>query len=196
MINFDKLIGTSESVDFTDLMAVFESLDRQTSHTELRPSQLDAINELSKYQNEEDIILKVSTGGGKTVIALLYLYSQMKSMNEPVVYLCPTTQLVDQVIEEAGKLGIKTTNYRRGEKSPGADFLHADSIIVCTYDKLFNGKSTFNRPDVMLRPCAIVLDDAHSGLEIIRRSFCLTLDGECHFHLILPTNSGIILPII
>lgn len=178
MINFDQLIGTVDSVDYTNLMSVFESLDRQTSHTELRPSQIEAINELSKLKNEKDLILKVSTGAGKTTIALLYLYSQMKDKNEPAVYLCPTTQLVDQVIEEAEKLGIKTSNYKRGKKSPGADAQHADSIIVCTYDKLFNGKSTFNRPDVMLRPCAIVLDDAHSGLELVRRSFCLTLDDE------------------
>lgn len=176
MINFDQLIGKADRVDYTDLMAVFESLDRQTSHTELRPSQIEAIQELSKLKSEKDLILKVSTGAGKTTIALLYLYSQMKYNNEPTVYLCPTTQLVDQVVEEAEKLGIKTANYKRGEKSPGADALQAEAIIVCTYDKLFNGKSTFNRPDVMLRPCAIVLDDAHSGLELIRRSFCLTLD--------------------
>lgn len=178
MINFDKLIGASEKVNFSNLMTVFESLDRQTSHTELRPSQIDAINEFSKFQEEKDLILKISTGGGKTTIALLYLYSKMKVKNEPVVYLCPTTQLVDQVIEEAEKLGIKTCNYQRGEKSPDADAMQANSVIVCTYDKLFNGKSTFNRSDVMLRPCAIVLDDAHSGLEIIRKSFCLILNGD------------------
>ncbi len=178
MINFDQLIGTTDSVDYSDLLKVYESLDRQTSHTELRPSQLEAIKALTKAKDEQDLILKVSTGAGKTTIALLYLYSQMKAKNEPVVYLCPTTQLVDQVIDEAEKLGIKTTNYRKGEKSPGADALSASSVIVCTYDKLFNGKSTFNRTDVMLRPCAIVLDDAHSGLELIRKSFCLSLDDQ------------------
>lgn len=178
MINFDQLTGTSLSIDYSDLMAVFESLDRQTSHTELRPSQIESINELSSQKSEEDLILKVSTGAGKTAIGLLYLYSHMKAKKEPVVYLCPTTQLVDQVIEEAEKIGIKAVNYKRGEKSPGADAQHGESVIVCTYDKLFNAKSTFNRPDVMLRPCAIVLDDAHSGLEIIKRSFCLSLSSN------------------
>lgn len=178
MINFDRLTESADNIDYTNLMGVFESLDRQTSHTELRLAQIEAIDALSKQKNENDLILKVNTGAGKTTIALLYLYSYMKEKRKPVVYLCPTTQLVDQVIEESEKLGIKTVNYKSGERSPDAEAQHAEAIIVCTYDKLFNAMSTFNRSDVMLRPCALVLDDAHSGLELIRRSFCLSLNND------------------
>ena len=36
-----------------------------------------------------------------------------------------------------------------------------------------NGRTTFGRDDVHLRPCAIVLDDAHVGLDRVRGNFTL-----------------------
>jgi hypothetical protein len=43
---------------------------------------------------------------------------------------------------------------------------------------MFNAKSTFMRNDVGITPQAIVLDDAHAGLEIIRQQFTLNVSGE------------------
>lgn len=48
------------------------------------------------------------------------------------------------------------------------------AVIVCTYDKLFNARTTFDRHDVGITPCAIVLDDAHAGVEEVRQAFTLT----------------------
>ncbi|MDN3639319.1 DEAD/DEAH box helicase family protein [Simiduia curdlanivorans] len=177
MVNFDALLGDGEDADYSNLVQVFESLDRKTSHTELRNAQRESLEALSGAQLGDNV-LKVSTGAGKTTVGLLFLYRYMRKNNEPVVYLCPTNQLVEQVLAEAEALGVEAVHYKRGEAQPGYKGSSAQAVIVCTYDKLFNAKSTFNRPDVMLRPGAIVLDDAHSGLEIIRRSFCLRLDGD------------------
>lgn len=178
MVDFKKLVKKEKIVDWNNLIKVFESLDRQTSHIDLRPVQLQALELLSKKRNEKDIILKISTGSGKTSIALLFLLSHMEEKGQPVVYLCPTIQLVKQVLEEATKLGIKAVEYPRGEKYPDVEGTAGKAVIVCTYDKLFNAKSTFNRPDVNLRPCAIVCDDAHAGVEEIRDAFTLSISNK------------------
>jgi Rad3-related DNA helicase len=175
MINFKNLVSKKREVDYTDLLKLFESLDRQTSHIDLRPTQIEAISKLSFIRNQKDIVLKISTGMGKTAIALLFLLSHMEEKKRPVVYLCPTIQLVHQVKEEAIRLGINTVIYPAGEPHPAIDGVRAEAIIICTYAKLFNAKTTFDRPDVMLRPCALVLDDAHAGVEEIRDSFTLRI---------------------
>ena len=94
----------------------------------------------------------------------------------PAVYLCPTIQLVKQVLDEAAKLGIEAFEYPTGEPHPNPQCLTGEAITVCTYDKLFNAKSTFDRQDVNITPCALVLDDAHAGVEEVRDAFTL----KCH----------------
>lgn len=178
MVDFKKLVKKEKTVDWNNLIKVFESLDRQTSHIDLRPVQLQALELLSKKRTDRDIILKISTGAGKTSTALLFLLSHMGERCQPVVYICPTIQLVKQVLEEATKLGIKAVEYPKGERYPAAEGIAGTAVIVCTYDKLFNAKSTFNRQDVNLRPCAIVCDDAHAGVEEIRDAFTLKITHE------------------
>ncbi|MBW2185573.1 MAG: DEAD/DEAH box helicase family protein [Deltaproteobacteria bacterium] len=178
MIDFGKLVESSDDVNYNDLNMLFESLDRKTSHTEARPAQKESFDLLTKSREKGDVVLKISTGAGKTAVGLSYLYSYMKEKQEPVVYLCPTNQLVEQVCNEAPKMGIKAVRYPAGQKHPGVDAMQAKAVIVCTYDKLFNAKTTFNRRDVLLTPCAMVLDDAHAGIEIIRKSFTLSLNNE------------------
>lgn len=129
-------------------------------------------------------MLKVSTGAGKTTVGLLYLYGFMRVSKEPVVFLCPTVQLVDQVLDEALRLGIQARAYPAGETYPAQECVRGDAIIVCTYEKLFNAKSTFARSDVNLVPHAIVLDDAHAGVENIRKQFTLTVTGEAYEQLL------------
>lgn len=175
MVDFKNLLKQKRVVDPTNLVGLFNSLDRYASHVELRPTQDQALKQLTERRNERDLILKISTGSGKTAVGLLYLYSHMLETEEPVVYLCPTVQLVDQVLEEATKLGIPAFAYPGNETFPSSEAIAGNAIIVCTYAKLFNAKSTFDRSDVLLRPKAIVLDDAHAGVEEIRNKFTLTI---------------------
>lgn len=178
MVDFKKLVRKERAIDVTNIERLFESLDRQTSHTDLRPTQVQALEALSRRRGERNLVLKMSTGSGKTASALLYLLSHMEEKERPVVYLCPTTQLVEQVKDEASKMGIKAVIYPAGEPYPDADGISAKAIIICTYDKLFNAKTTFDRPDVYLRPCALVLDDAHAGIEEVRDAFTLRISKD------------------
>ena len=102
----------------------------------------------------------------------------MLEAQEPAVYLCPTTQLVDQVILEAGNLGIPAVRYPSKQPLPGPEATGGKAIIVCTYSKLFNAKTTFDRDDVRITPCAIVLDDAHAGIDEVRSAFTLSISDR------------------
>ena len=178
MVDFGSLVGTGKEIATYDLEKFYASLDVKSTHTEPRSAQREAMKELTLRSAQKDIVLKISTGAGKTTIALLYLYGHMKLQRAPVVYLCPTVQLVEQVLEEAGRLGIIARTYPAGETYPDPAGMRGDAILVCTYEKLFNAKSTFIRSDVSLMPCAIVLDDAHAGAENVRKQFTLQVRGD------------------
>jgi hypothetical protein len=181
MVDFKKHVSKKQIIDFTNLVSLFDSLDRQTSHIELRTVQRGALRILSKQRKQRDLILKISTGVGKTAVGLLYLWSFMEETHRPVVYLCPTKQLCEQVNLEAEKLGLKSAIYPTRQPHPSVEAIRGQAIIICTYKKLFNAKTTFDRSDVMLRPYAIVLDDAHAGVEEIRDCFTLCM-SETNVH--------------
>lgn len=177
MIDFKKY-GTGAGkgpLDPTDLLKLFESLDRKTTHTELRKSQIESLQALTATRPQRDHVLKVSTGAGKTSVGLLYLRSHAVEKKQAAVYLCPNTQLVGQVLAEAASLGLQAVEYAGGERHPDAAGASGEAIIVCTYKKLFTANTTFNRTDVQLAPCAFVLDDAHAGIEEVRDAFTIRL---------------------
>lgn len=177
MIDFKKYGGKKRVVDVADPLRLFESLDVKTSHTTLRPAQVEAIQTLAARRSERDHVLKMNTGAGKTTVALLYLRSHAAEKHKPVIYFCPTLQLVEQVLEEADQLGIAAVHYPAGEPHPDPKGMSGEAVIVCAYEKLFNARTTFDRVDVSLSPCAIVLDDAHAGVERIRDAFTIRLEG-------------------
>lgn len=190
MVDFGKMVSKKQGLDARNLMELFNSLDRQASHTTLRPIQEAIIRMLQAHPNDHDLVLKMSTGAGKTAVALLYLKSHMVETKRPGVYLCPTVQLVNQVIEEGLRLGIKASHYAAGEQYPGTAAMSGQEVIVCTYNKLFNARTTFDRDDVLLRPLAIVLDDAHAGIEEVRNAFTLRIDGNLHSSLLKVLDAG------
>jgi len=52
-----------------------------------------------------DVALQLPTGSGKTLVGLLIAEWRRRKNQERVVYLCPTNQLVNQVVEQ----GVKNT---------------------------------------------------------------------------------------
>jgi hypothetical protein len=176
--DFGKHVGKKGTTDLTDPLALFQALDRKTSHTTLRPAQDAALRELHARRTARDLVLKMPTGTGKSTVGLLHLRAKAAELKRAVVYLCPTVQLVRQVLEEAERLGVKAFHYASGESHPETACLSGEAVTVCTYDKLFNARTTFDRADVYITPAAIVLDDAHAGVEQVRDAFTATiLDG-------------------
>lgn len=178
---FNSFYDDAESIQINNIMDTYESLDAKSSHAALRPVQLECINLLDQKLDNKDIILKLSTGSGKTAIGLLYLKYFGQKYEEPVVFLVPNLQLAEQVAREASCLGLSFVFYGQGDRYVEHDAMKGEMVIISTYDKFFNGLNTFQTYGI--HPCAIVFDDAHSGVDIVKKQFTLSGDGDCYTEL-------------
>lgn len=177
MFDFSKL-GKSSSREIPSTNEeLFNQLDRRATHTSLRPVQVAALSALDKQQQETDIVLKLSTGSGKTVVGLVYAEMMRRRFRgEPVLYLCPTTQLVEQAAQTAQAIGVAASTF--GVHGYPYEAMAGDSVLLCTYDRLFNSKSTFENKGI--RPSAIVLDDVHAGIERVRGCYTALAPAQCY----------------
>jgi hypothetical protein len=168
LFNFGSLAKSTVGEVPDTLAELFKQLDRKTTHTGLRAAQVAALTALDAQIAERDVIMKLSTGSGKTVLGLLYAeMMRRKYKGEPVTYLCPTTQLVEQVIETGRLIGVKVSTFPQKGLPFGA--LSGDAVLACTYDKLFTANSVFETRSI--RPSAIIMDDVHAGADRIRKYF-------------------------
>ena len=95
-----------------------------------------------KAVSSPDVALQLPTGSGKTLVGLLIAEWRRRSFQERVVYLCPTRQLVNQVVEEASnKYGMEVDGFTGSarEYEPGARGRYASGqrVAVTTYSSLF-----------------------------------------------------------
>jgi hypothetical protein len=128
-----------------------------------------------------DVVIKLHTGGGKTLVALLMAQSVMNELGEPVIYLAPTNQLVDQVIAKSQEYGIPTVRYVRGQTLAN-EFFDGEAVLGA-YETLFNGRSKFgvrNSGQGVVKAGTIILDDAHVALSSVRDAFSLTIEAAKH----------------
>lgn len=133
-------------------------------------------------RTDSDVVIKLHTGGGKTLVALLMAQSVMNELGEPVIYLAPTKQLVEQVIAKSQEYGIPTAGYVSGQPFAGK-FFDGKAVLVGAYETLFNGRSKFgvrNSGQDIVKAGAIILDDAHVALSLVRNAFSLKLSAKEH----------------
>lgn len=176
MFNFKSLSSAPKSDAPGTFGELFSQLDRKATHTSLRPVQASALAALEKQSNECDIVIKLSTGSGKTVVGLVYAeMMRRRYKGDTVIYLCPTTQLVDQVMQSGHAIGVPVSTFPT--KGLPYDALAGESVLVCTYDRVFNAKSTFETNSV--RPSCIVLDDVHAGVERVRACYTVKVPDVC-----------------
>jgi len=169
MFDFGSLAKSPSAEVPATLADLFKQLDRKTTHTSLRPAQLTAFAALDAQLDEQDVIMKLSTGSGKTVLGLVYAeMMRRKYKGDPVVYLCPTTQLINQVVASGQAIGVSVSTFPPGGELP-YDALGGNSVLACTYDKLFNAKSVFESRSI--RPSTLIMDDVHAGVERVRKCF-------------------------
>ena len=94
----------------------------------------------SHHHSTRDVIVKLHTGQGKTLIGLLILQSRLNAGKRPVVYLCPDHFLIDQTCEQAKQFGIRTCTT---EGDLPEEFANGNRILVTSVQKLFNGLTKF-----------------------------------------------------
>ena len=67
----------------------------------LREVQAEVLDAWYLKKSEREILIKMNTGSGKTVVALLILKSYLNQGLGPVVYIVPDNYLLTQVENEA-----------------------------------------------------------------------------------------------
>ena len=122
-IDFKKKLTRRTIEPKTDPIELYGTLDRKSVAGPLRPAQEAVLSEwYKKHRTENDLIIKLHTGEGKTLVGLLILQSLLNSKENPCLYICPNKYLVKQVCSEADKFGIPFCTFDEGNEIPN-DFL-------------------------------------------------------------------------
>ncbi|MBB1607505.1 MULTISPECIES: DEAD/DEAH box helicase [unclassified Pseudomonas] len=179
MVDFSKLRSQSLRPAPVDPLEIFRRLPKPQGINDLYTSQAEVLEAWFKRKDERDTVVKLHTGGGKTLVGLLIAQSTLNELKEPVLYLAPTTQLVKQTLEKAQSLGIAAVPYVRGQPLAD-DFVNGKAVMVASYKALFNGFSKFGvRGGKMpVKAGAVILDDAHVAFSVVRESFTLEISSK------------------
>lgn len=181
MIDYDalknKLNTSSQITKPRELYLSMPNKDPKFSYP--RDVQAAVWDQWFERKGENDLVLKLNTGGGKTLVGLIILLSSIKEGVFPGVYVAPNDVLVNQVKEEAKLLDIQTTSDPRDPQ-----FLSGAAILVINTHTLINGRSKFGVDGDNKEPIkigAIIFDDAHACLETIEQQFSIDVPRDKAF---------------
>ena len=125
-------------------------------------------------RNEKNVILKMNTGSGKTVVGLIMLQSCLNEEKGPAIYVVPDNYLVKQVIDEAKRLGISAT-----ADKDDYNYSNSKAILVTSIQTIVNGHSYFGMREGGNYPIgSIIIDDVHACMDKIIGQFMIKIDAE------------------
>jgi hypothetical protein len=159
-------LGKSAAVSLESPESLFRDIKTKKVHGPLA----DQADLWRVYQEKAlglpDVALQLPTGAGKTLVGLVLAEWRRLKNGERVVYLCPTRQLVNQVVDQSiAQYGIKVHGFTGSKKAydPGAaaEYRNCERVAVTTYSSLFNSAPFFDDPHIIL------LDDAHAAEQYI-----------------------------
>jgi len=176
MVDFKKRLAQYSGEKHVNPLDIYDRLDRASDKGPLRPAQVAVLDEWHKEsRNKRDLILKLNTGQGKTLIGLLMLQSKMNENEGSALYLCPNNLLVNQTIVQAKQFGISCVTT---DGDLPDEFLDGKSILVTSVHKLFNGWSKFKLGPQSIPVENIVIDDAHACIDSIKDSYTIKLPSD------------------
>src|SRR6266545_8167979 len=180
MVDFNKLLNEDATPAPLNPSEIFHSLPRTgTKFDYLRDVQGEVLKAWHDRREARDIVVKMNTGSGKTLVGLLMLQSLLNEEIGPALYLCPNKQLVEQVYQHALEVGIPAVVGGETTELPH-DFLNSEAIFITTFEKLFNGRSVFGIPGSsrsVVSLGGVLVDDAHSCLTIARKTVTVILEA-------------------
>lgn len=171
-----KQVGPKPQI--VEPISLFRSLKIRTGSPikEIWAPQAEALQAWHAVRSNNDVLLQLKTGAGKTLIGLIVAQSLVNETKSRVLYCCATNQLVEQTREKAEELGIPAATYMAGQWHRAEVDQKAAGPLITNYAALFNGKSIFAR-----RPlAAIIFDDAHTAHDSIRDAFTLSINRDAH----------------
>src|SRR5256885_13558306 len=136
-IDFELLVGSASMDALIEPRKIFATLPNK-KYSYLRDVQSEVLDIWFARRDETDLVLKMNTGAGKTIVGLLVLQSCLNEKKGPVVYVAPDHFLCEQVCFEGSQLGIPVVaDYF------SLEFKRAEAILVIPVHTLINGKSAF-----------------------------------------------------
>lgn len=171
-IDFSDILDDDEKVVFHP-RDIFFTLNRASNFSFPRDIQTEVMNRWFDTRDNHDSVIKLNVGSGKTLVGLLLLQSSLNEGKGPALYVSPDNQLLQQVIKEAGALGIDVTDDPRDP-----DYAAAEKICVVNVYKLVNGKSVFGVGASQIDIGTVIIDDAHACVSIISQQFRIRLSNS------------------
>lgn len=168
----------NKAVQPTDIESLFKNLrSRSPKIQALFSHQADILRDYhSNYLNSKDVSLELPTGSGKTLVGLLIAEYRRSVLHERVLYLCPTRQLVYQVVNHSKEYGISSKAFVGSKRAYDRQETHqyetAAVIAISTYSGLFNTSPGLGDPQT------IILDDAHGAETYIASMWSVRIDRE------------------
>ncbi|MBE9082853.1 DEAD/DEAH box helicase family protein [Tolypothrix sp. LEGE 11397] len=178
MVDFKKKLGTKSIEKKVNPVEIYDSLDRKSQTSILRPVQKEILTDWWLHRKDDkDLILKLHTGQGKTLIGLLILQSRLNENKGNCLYICPNIYLLKQTCQEADKFGIGYVTIKDDNSLPD-EFLNSEKILIVHVQKVFNGKSIFGVGGKFTKVNTIILDDSHACIDSINDSFKIKVNNK------------------
>ena len=176
MVDFTQRTAKKKTSKPIDPIELYNGLDRASDKGPLRPVQDDVLTEWHQSRrNDRDLILKLHTGQGKTLIGLVVLVSKLNEGKGPALYLCPNQYLVDQTVAQAEAFGVP---YVTADDGIPPQFTDGQAVLIALVHKLFNGRTQFGVGLKGEPVRALVMDDCHACIDTIQGQTRITLDDK------------------
>lgn len=176
MVDFSKKLGEISPERKIHPCEIYNTLDRSSDKGPLRPAQIQILNKwFDEFRDKKEVIIKLHTGQGKTLIGLLILQSKLNENSGPALYLCANNYLIKQTCEQAESFGI---NYTTMDHNLPDSFIDGRAVLITTVSKLFNGLTKFGLGVQSHLASSIVMDDSHACIDMIKDATRITLKNN------------------
>lgn len=161
-------------------LELFDELPRRPGAIpELWRQQGEILAEYAKrFEKKRDVAVELPTGTGKTLVGLLIADWRRRQYRKPVLYACPTQQLVHQVATVAQREGMPSVtligSHRSWPSLDKSEYDGAGAMALTTYSSIFNAAPKVGTPGT------IVFDDAHAAEHYVAESWAVTINRGEH----------------
>jgi len=136
--------------------------------------QADILRDYLNHRSDPDLAIELPTGAGKTLVGMLIGEWRRRTLNERVVYLCPTLQLARQAVADARAAGISVVDLTGSnwnwDNNDRLAYTQGQAIAVAHYKAVFNSNSQLDDADLL------IFDDAHAAAGAIADTWTVRFD--------------------